>query len=72
MKTIAQPGGWGGGHVTVQVAARLDSVRLPNSTVTQRFRETAGGPVKSCRGGGGAVVQPEAAKLALLPRHLTS
>uniref|UniRef100_A0A3Q4G2F0 Actinin, alpha 1 n=1 Tax=Neolamprologus brichardi TaxID=32507 RepID=A0A3Q4G2F0_NEOBR len=33
----------------VQVAASLDCVLLPNSTVTQRLRETAGGPANSCQ-----------------------
>lgn len=37
------------GHVTVQVAASLHCVLLPNSTVTQRVRETAGGPANSCQ-----------------------
>lgn len=43
--TITQPAS----HVTVQVAASLDCVLLPNSTVTHRVTETAGGPANSCQ-----------------------
>ena len=43
--TIKQPAG----HVTAQVAARLDCVLLPNSTVTRRVSGAAGGPANSCQ-----------------------
>lgn len=61
------------GHVTAQVAASVWTVYCCQThTVTRRVRGATGGPANSSQEEAGRPGQSDAAKLTVLPTHLTS